>query len=137
MPCENGMIYTNYYCSPSVVLIKVVLTLNNFEDGGAKPECDKNYHSDDTPGWHYQPGGNGQIVQVMVVDECDSTKGCDGDHDYQLLMPLKLCGRLWEFQHRSGATWIYSGLIDFYHINIYDCGFQLCARVVDFFSFKV
>ncbi|KAJ4850981.1 hypothetical protein Tsubulata_047230 [Turnera subulata] len=27
--------------------------------------------------------GNGRSVVAMVVDECDSTMGCDKDHDYQ------------------------------------------------------
>ncbi|KAJ6679656.1 RIPENING-RELATED PROTEIN 2-RELATED [Salix purpurea] len=27
--------------------------------------------------------GNGKSVKAMVVDECDSTMGCDSDHDYQ------------------------------------------------------
>lgn len=27
--------------------------------------------------------GNGKSVKAMVVDECDSTMGCDADHDYQ------------------------------------------------------
>nr|KAJ0212799.1 hypothetical protein LSAT_V11C400173270 [Lactuca sativa] len=27
--------------------------------------------------------GNGRSVKAMVVDECDSIMGCDGDHDYQ------------------------------------------------------
>ncbi|WJZ94821.1 hypothetical protein VitviT2T_013646 [Vitis vinifera] len=26
---------------------------------------------------------NGRSVVAMVVDECDSTMGCDSDHDYQ------------------------------------------------------
>lgn len=26
---------------------------------------------------------NGRSVNAMVVDECDSTMGCDKDHDYQ------------------------------------------------------
>ncbi|PNX70785.1 ripening-related protein 2-like, partial [Trifolium pratense] len=26
---------------------------------------------------------NGRSVVAKVVDECDSTKGCDKDHDYQ------------------------------------------------------
>ncbi|KAL4585539.1 hypothetical protein LXL04_010161 [Taraxacum kok-saghyz] len=67
-------------------------------DGGGPSECDKKYHSDDTPvvalstGW-YKGGdrchkyitinGNGRSVNAMVVDECDSTMGCDADHDYQ------------------------------------------------------
>ncbi|GKD54612.1 putative ripening-related protein 5 [Tanacetum coccineum] len=27
--------------------------------------------------------GNGRRVKAMVVDECDSTMGCDDEHDYQ------------------------------------------------------
>ncbi|KAA8520622.1 hypothetical protein F0562_014878 [Nyssa sinensis] len=43
--------------------------------------------------WGYNKGGkclnnitisaNGRGVNAMVVDECDSTSGCDDDHDYQ------------------------------------------------------
>ncbi|GFZ21021.1 hypothetical protein Acr_29g0001830 [Actinidia rufa] len=67
-------------------------------DGGGPSECDNQYHSDDTPvvalstGW-YNKGrrclndiiisANGRSVRAKVVDECDSTMGCDGDHDYQ------------------------------------------------------
>ena len=80
---------------------KPFLTLNGFqknEDGGAPSECDNKYHSDDTPvvalstGW-YNKGSrclnnititaNGRSVVAMVVDECDSTMGCDSDHDFQ------------------------------------------------------
>lgn len=31
--------------------------------------------------------GNGKSVQAKVVDECDSTVGCDVEHDYQLPCP--------------------------------------------------
>nr|GEU43715.1 hypothetical protein [Tanacetum cinerariifolium] len=67
-------------------------------DGGDPSECDKHYHSDDTPvvalstGW-YKGGdrchkyitinGNGRSVKAMVVHQCDSTMGCDAEHDYQ------------------------------------------------------
>ncbi|KAL6290263.1 hypothetical protein ACE6H2_007773 [Prunus campanulata] len=67
-------------------------------DGGGPSECDNKYHNDNTPvvalstGW-YNNGGrchnnitisaNGRSVVAMVVDECDSTEGCDADHDYQ------------------------------------------------------
>lgn len=80
---------------------KAILTLNSFEeggDGGAESECDNQFHSDDTPvvalstGW-YNGGSrcgryitisaNGRSVKAQVVDECDSTMGCDSDHDYQ------------------------------------------------------
>ncbi|KAM1068646.1 hypothetical protein ACFX2I_000602 [Malus domestica] len=67
-------------------------------DGGGPSECDNQYHNDNTPvvalstGWpsngdrcheHIRINGNGRSVVVMVVDECDSTEGCDVDHDYQ------------------------------------------------------
>ncbi|KAJ6679650.1 LIPID TRANSFER PROTEIN [Salix purpurea] len=84
-------------------------------DGGGPSECDKQYHSDDTPvvalstGYLIIPkhislstalrrmemaerggcfnkitiSGNGLKVKAMVVDECDSMRGCDEAHDYQ------------------------------------------------------
>ena len=100
--CKQGKLYTTYKCSPRVTShTKAVLTLNSFEkggDGGAPSECDKKYHSDNTPvvalstGWFNNMErclqnitiyGNGKSVKAMVVDECDSTAGCDSDHDYQ------------------------------------------------------
>ncbi|CAM8889490.1 unnamed protein product [Rhodiola kirilowii] len=67
-------------------------------DGGAPSECDDKFHPDTSPvvalstGW-YSRGkrcldyitiyGNGNSVKAMVVDECDSTMGCDSDHDFQ------------------------------------------------------
>ncbi|RXH93697.1 hypothetical protein DVH24_014273 [Malus domestica] len=63
-------------------------------DGGGPSECDNQYYNDNTPvvalstGWyskgdrchnHIRINGNGR----SVVDECDSTEGCDADHDYQ------------------------------------------------------
>ncbi|EYU32106.1 hypothetical protein ABFS82_02G161900 [Erythranthe guttata] len=100
--CEQGKYYTTYKCSPTVgAHTKAVLTLNSFEkgkDGGGPSECDSKYHSDDIPivalstGWFNNMKrcfrnvtiyGNGNSVSAMVVDECDSTMGCDLDHDYQ------------------------------------------------------
>ncbi|KAJ1408596.1 RlpA-like domain superfamily [Sesbania bispinosa] len=67
-------------------------------DGGDPPECDNQYHYDDTPvvalstGWFNNKSkclnkitisANGRSAVAMVVDECDSTMGCDEDHDYQ------------------------------------------------------
>ncbi|KAH6788440.1 hypothetical protein C2S51_003446 [Perilla frutescens var. frutescens] len=100
--CQQGKLYTTYKCSPPVSgSTNAVLTINSFQkggDGGGPSECDNQYHSDDTPvvalstGW-YSGGSrclnnitisaNGQSVTTMVVDECDSTMGCDDDHDYQ------------------------------------------------------
>uniref|UniRef100_K4ATN5 Uncharacterized protein n=1 Tax=Solanum lycopersicum TaxID=4081 RepID=K4ATN5_SOLLC len=94
--------YTTYKCSPPVTdNTKAILTLNSFENGGnggGPSECDNQYHSDDTPvvalsiGW-YNGGdrclnyitisANGRSVKAKVVDECDSTMGCDDEHDYQ------------------------------------------------------
>lgn len=74
--------------------LKATLTLNGFEkgeSGGGPSECDGKYHSDDTPivalstRW-YNHGQRcfkyininykDKSVQAMVVDECDSTRGC-------------------------------------------------------------
>ncbi|PRQ20878.1 putative rlpA-like protein, double-psi beta-barrel [Rosa chinensis] len=70
------------------------LTLNSFEaegDGGGPSECDGKYHKYML--WHYplvvtynggsiclnniRINGDGRSVVAMVVDECDSTEGCD------------------------------------------------------------
>ncbi|KAJ4952402.1 hypothetical protein NE237_029234 [Protea cynaroides] len=100
--CKEGKLYTTYQCSPTVSgHTKAVLTLNSFEkggDGGGPSECDNRYHSDDTPvvalstGWFKKKrrcfnnitiSAYGRSVVAMVVDECDSTIGCDAEHDYQ------------------------------------------------------
>ncbi|KAL3536831.1 hypothetical protein ACH5RR_000197 [Cinchona calisaya] len=102
--CETGQYYYTYKCSPKVTSkTKAVLTLNSFErhgDGGGPSECDNQYHADDLPvvalstGWfkfrhkkrclkNITIYGNGRSVQAAVVDECDSTMGCDKVHDYQ------------------------------------------------------
>ncbi|KAF5776058.1 putative RlpA-like domain superfamily, kiwellin [Helianthus annuus] len=70
------------------------MTLNSFEKGGSgggPSECDGQYHSDDTLivalSTRWYNGGqrcfknininySGRSVQAMVVDECDSTRGC-------------------------------------------------------------
>ncbi|WOG94527.1 hypothetical protein DCAR_0313823 [Daucus carota subsp. sativus] len=100
--CVQGKLYPTYTCSPRVTdNTKATLTLNSFQkggDGGGPSECDNQYHDDDTPvvalstGW-YNGGSrclnkitisaNGRSVEAMVVDECDSTMGCDDEHDYQ------------------------------------------------------
>ncbi|KAK2988382.1 hypothetical protein RJ640_019264 [Escallonia rubra] len=81
--CVQGKSYSTYECSPSVSSnTKATLTLNSFQkggDGGGPSECDNQYHSDDTPVVALSTG----CVRAMVVDECDSTMGCDEDHDYQ------------------------------------------------------
>ncbi|KAI4299775.1 hypothetical protein L6164_033202 [Bauhinia variegata] len=100
--CKEGEAYTTYKCSPSVSShTKAFLTINSFQkggDGGGPSACDNQYHSDDTPvvalstGWFNHKSrclnnitisANGKSVVAMVVDECDSTMGCDEDHDYQ------------------------------------------------------
>ncbi|XP_075486465.1 putative ripening-related protein 1 [Primulina tabacum] len=100
--CEEGKHYDVYKCSPPVsARTKAVLTINGFghgADGGGPSECDKRYHSDDIPivalstGWFSKMKrcfenitihGNGKSVKAMVIDECDSMRGCDQDHDFQ------------------------------------------------------
>ncbi|KAI4364736.1 hypothetical protein MLD38_020791 [Melastoma candidum] len=100
--CKNGEEYPIFRCSPPVNShTRAHLTLNSFEkggDGGGPSECDNKYHSNDTPvvalstGWFNHESrclrnitihGNGNTAVAMVVDECDSTQGCDDEHDYQ------------------------------------------------------
>ncbi|XVF33351.1 hypothetical protein REPUB_Repub17cG0161100 [Reevesia pubescens] len=107
--CKDGKWYTTYQCSPPVSShTKATLTINSFEaggDGGAPSECDNQYHSDDDPvvalstGWfnhkkrclkYINIHGNGKSVRAKVVDECDSTMGCDSDHDYQPPCPYNI-----------------------------------------------
>ncbi|KAK1418701.1 hypothetical protein QVD17_27847 [Tagetes erecta] len=100
--CKPGKLYDTYTCSPRVTKqTKAIMTINSFKkggDGGAPSECDNKYHSDNTPivalstGWynkgqrclkfiniHYK----GKSIKAKVVDECDSTLGCDADHGFQ------------------------------------------------------
>ncbi|KAF5181927.1 Ripening-related protein [Thalictrum thalictroides] len=100
--CKEGKMYNIYKCSPPISShTKAILTINSFQkggDGGGPSECDNQYHNDNTPvvalstGWFNHESrclknititGNGRNVVAMVVDECDSTMGCDSDHDYQ------------------------------------------------------
>ncbi|CAI0384538.1 unnamed protein product [Linum tenue] len=101
--CVEGKMYTTYECSPPITgQTKAVLTLNSFEkgqDGGGASECDNKFHGDGervvalSSGWFDNrrsclqrikiTAGNGRSVVAKVVDECDSTEGCDEEHDYQ------------------------------------------------------
>ncbi|KAJ9556099.1 hypothetical protein OSB04_010713 [Centaurea solstitialis] len=72
------------------------MTINSFEKGGGSGacECDGKYHSNDTPivalstPW-YEHGKRcfryiniyykDRSTQAMVVDECDTSKGCQND----------------------------------------------------------
>ncbi|KAK9103601.1 hypothetical protein Sjap_020855 [Stephania japonica] len=99
--CIPGRLYTTYKCSPPETRrTKAILTINSFEkggDGNAPAKCDGHYHSDDTPivalstGWFNHKKrcfnnitiiGNGRRAVAMVVDERDSSSGCDKEHDY-------------------------------------------------------
>ncbi|PON92053.1 RlpA-like double-psi beta-barrel domain containing protein [Trema orientale] len=101
--CLEGKMYKVYKCSPPVTRhTKAYMTLNSFQgggDGGSPSKCNNYYHSDDTmvvalsTGW-YKGGSrclknvtitapSGRSVVAMVVDECDSSVGCDAEHDYQ------------------------------------------------------
>lgn len=100
--CKKGKLYTTYKCSPPVSnRTKATMTVDGFgprQDGGGPCECDNKYHKDTelivalSTGW-YNKGkrchkyiniyGNGRSVKAKVVDECDSTDGCDYEHDNQ------------------------------------------------------
>ncbi|KAK7836238.1 ripening-related protein grip22, partial [Quercus suber] len=88
------------------------------------------YHFDDTPvvalstGWfnkksrclnNFTINANGRSMVAMVVDECDSTMGCDSNHDYglhvliTLLMFPKLRRKHWVCLVMIGADWILHG----------------------------
>ncbi|CAI9088468.1 OLC1v1022802C1 [Oldenlandia corymbosa var. corymbosa] len=122
--CKKGQKYKTYTCSPSISSqTRATLTINSFEkngDGGGPSECDGHYHSDSTPivalstGW-YNGGSRcfnnitirykGRSVRAMVVDECDSTMGCDDDHDYQPPCPNNIVDG-------SKAVWAALGISD-------------------------
>lgn len=99
--CKKGKVYHTFKCSPPISHhTKAILTLNSFEkggDGGGPSECDNKFYSDNTPvvalstGWfndkkrcHHNITifGKGRRVHAMVVDECDSKRGCDAEHDF-------------------------------------------------------
>lgn len=100
--CVQGKLYPTFKCSPPVTRnTKAKLTLNSFQkggDGGGPSKCDGIHHSDNTPvvalstGWFnggsrcskkIKISGNGKTVFATVVDECDSTRGCDQEHGFQ------------------------------------------------------
>lgn len=101
--CVAGRSYPTYKCSPPVTRqTPATLTLNSFAaggDGGGPSECDGQYHPDSTQvvalstGWYKRGSrcgkyiiinGNGKTTKAKVVDECDSTMGCDEEHGYQV-----------------------------------------------------
>lgn len=101
--CKQGKLYTTYECSPPVSRrTKAVLTLNCFEkggDGGGRSGCDQRFHSDKT----------------KVVDECDSTRGCDNEHDYQPPCSNNIVDAslaVWVCRRKTEVGWKFSGLMD-------------------------
>ncbi|KAG8663854.1 hypothetical protein MANES_01G258300v8, partial [Manihot esculenta] len=95
-------LHTTYKCLPPVSShTKAKLTVNSFSpcgDGDGPSECNNQYHSDNelvvalSTEWFDKTSrclkylsihGNGKSINAKVVDECDSTMGCDWDHDYQ------------------------------------------------------
>ncbi|KAJ9681512.1 hypothetical protein PVL29_020400 [Vitis rotundifolia] len=114
--CVQGKLYTTYKYSPAVSShTKAVLTLNSFEkggDGGAPSEFVAL-----STGW-YNKGSRclnnitisarGRSMVAMVVDECDSTMGCDEDHDYQPPCPNNIVDAskaVWEALGVPLADW--------------------------------
>lgn len=99
--CNKGKLYpfTSARCEGLDVRIKATLTLNSFQkggEGGRPSACDGKYHSDSTPVVallterfnnrercldYIVIHGNGRSAKAKIVDECDSTVGCDAEHD--------------------------------------------------------
>ncbi|KAK2968847.1 hypothetical protein RJ640_000826 [Escallonia rubra] len=95
--CVEGQVYSTYDCSPPVTSHTTAqLTLRTF--GNHPCQCDGLYRSDDllivalSTGWFEDYdrclrkitiSANGKNVAAEVLDECDSSKGCDKDHAYQ------------------------------------------------------
>ncbi|CAF1563273.1 unnamed protein product, partial [Didymodactylos carnosus] len=95
--CVEGKEYPKYTCSPPISSsTPAILTLNDFQsggDGGAESSCDNKFHSNSesvcalSTGWFNRrkrcgikvkiTASNGRITNAKVVDECDSTAGCD------------------------------------------------------------
>lgn len=97
---KKGKLYNTYKCSPPVSKsTKAILTLNSFETNGDVPStCDGKHHYDVTSIVALSTGlfsggrrclqntiisSNNRNVKATVIDECDSTMGCDADNGYQ------------------------------------------------------
>ncbi|PIN22857.1 hypothetical protein CDL12_04453 [Handroanthus impetiginosus] len=128
--CKEGKYYDVYKCSPKVsAKTKAVLTINGFGKGDGEHG---KYHSNDklivalSSGWFNKMKrcfknitihGNGKSVNAMVVDECDSTMGCDKEHDYQPPCPnyiVDASKAVWKalgVPKRTGVKWISTGLM--------------------------
>ncbi|XP_074273020.1 kiwellin-1-like [Silene latifolia] len=98
--CVQTTVYFTFGCSPMVTNQTAgVLTLKAFQNyrGRVRSKCDSKYYPDMVPvvalstGW-YNGGtrcgkailisANGKSVKAWVIDECDSTKGCDASEGY-------------------------------------------------------
>ncbi|KAH9293217.1 hypothetical protein KI387_041580, partial [Taxus chinensis] len=94
--CIFNQAYNTYDCSPPVSSrTPAILKETGFVpkgSGGLPDKCAGDYHSDEelvvvlSSGWFDNKrrcgkminiNGNGKIVEAKVVDECDSTRGCD------------------------------------------------------------
>ena len=104
--CQDGVQYTTYACSPPVAAggtgTAALLTLNSFADGGdggSAPSCTGRFYDDGqlvvalSTGWFdgrsrcekdvVIRASGGASVTAMVVDECDSQRGCDSGHNFE------------------------------------------------------
>ncbi|KAL6276154.1 hypothetical protein ACE6H2_019755 [Prunus campanulata] len=100
LSCKDGD-FPTYTCSPPVMpSTSAKLTLNNFSEGGEgsdPSECDGKFHENTelvvalSTGWFDNKArcfqtiivtavSNGMSVAAKVVDQCDSTLGCDKAH---------------------------------------------------------
>ncbi|KAK7836237.1 kiwellin [Quercus suber] len=141
--CVQGKLYTIYKCSPQVSgHTKAKLTINSFRKVGMVMDhlnvtisttqmthlwwhCQRVFNNKQRCLNYITIYGNGRSVQAKVVDECESTMGVmltmiTSLHVLTiLLMPLKQCGRPWEYQKVIGETWTYPGLMLKLNSNIF------------------
>ncbi|KAH6817900.1 hypothetical protein C2S51_001503 [Perilla frutescens var. frutescens] len=128
--CEKDKYYNTYTCSPKVsAQTKAVLTITSFDDDKGPSTCEGKFYPDDTPvvalstGWFDKQKrclknviiyGNGKNVTAKVVDECDSTMGCDDEHFY-----LPPCGK--NILDASRGVWKALGVLkkDWGEMDIY------------------
>lgn len=121
--CKDGQRYTTFACSPRVTgSTLATLMVNSFAeggDGGGAAACTGRFYNDSqkvaalSTGWFNGRSrcekdiviraSNGRSVRAMVVDECNSMKGCDEENNYEPPCPNNIV-------NGSPAVWDALGL---------------------------
>ncbi|OAY62315.1 hypothetical protein MANES_01G258904v8 [Manihot esculenta] len=103
---SNGKLYITYKCSPPVSShTKAKLTVNSFVPGGNGALSTGWFNKKSRCLKHTIIHGNEKSVKAKVVDECDSSMGCDSGYDYQPPCPNNIVDA-------SKAVWNALGVSD-------------------------